>query len=322
MSQPLTATTAKVRLWALTIPGHLFIPWLPTNVSYIKGQLETGEGGYVHWQIFAKTTNPSRLSAIKQIFGDTVHAEPTKSNAYELYVWKEETRVEGTQFELGERSLKRNCPNDWDAIWEMAKEGKLTEIPADIRIRSYTTLKKIAKDHMKKIPDLDDVCGIWIYGEPGVGKSRWVRENYENIYLKDADKWWDGYQDNENILLDDFDTFGEHAGHFLKIWADRYTFKGQEKNGSAGYIRPKNIVITSNFTIDEIFKNPKMSSAIKRRFKIINMIGYPTTGPILNTVHNPYKVIDNYNEVMMGMNNNMIEIWDDDVLNNGVIEIN
>lgn len=139
------------RWWILTIPQHHFTPWLPEPVRYIKGQLETGEGGYVHWQVYVNLFKKSRLREVKKIFGDQVHAECTKSDAAREYVWKDDTAVPGTRFELGSEPVHRGDPKDWDAIWESAKKGDLLSIPPDVRIRLYNPLKRIAVDHCEPV---------------------------------------------------------------------------------------------------------------------------------------------------------------------------
>jgi hypothetical protein len=83
------------------------MPYLPPGISYIKGQLEQGAGGFIHWQLIAYCDRTRRLAWIRQLFGD-VHAELSRSVAAESYVWKEDTRVEGTQFEFGSKPIKRN----------------------------------------------------------------------------------------------------------------------------------------------------------------------------------------------------------------------
>lgn len=50
-------------------------------------------------------------------------------------MWKEDTRVEGTQFEIGQRAFKRNSEADWETVRAKAQAGNLEEIPADIYVR-------------------------------------------------------------------------------------------------------------------------------------------------------------------------------------------
>ncbi len=147
----------------------------------------------------------------------------------------------------------------------MAKDGKFDEIPSNVRLRHYTTLKKIKSDHQRTPDELDDVCGTWIYGPPGVGKSRLAREMAPNAYMKSQNKWWDCYNNEDFVILDDLDS--DCLAHYLKIWADRYPFIAEYKGGSMK-IRPKHIIVTSNYRIDEIFKCPKLIQAITRRFEI------------------------------------------------------
>jgi len=97
-----TNNSNKAKFWILTLPSEAFVPYLPPSVCFIRGQLEQGAGGFKHWQVCAIFFTQVRLSHVRSVFGP-YHAEPTKSVCAERYVWKEETRIAGTQFELGER---------------------------------------------------------------------------------------------------------------------------------------------------------------------------------------------------------------------------
>lgn len=149
------------------------------------------------------------------------------------------------------------------------KRGALDELPADIFVRYYNVAKTIAKDHMKKPEMLEDVCGMWISGEPGSGKSYAVVSAYPDRYIKPINKWWDGYQQEEIVHIDELDpSHTAWIAPFLKKWADRYPFDAETKGGAL-QIRPKRIIVTSNYTIDEMRWDVITTTAIKRRFKQI-----------------------------------------------------
>lgn len=159
----------------------------------------------------------------------------------------------------------------WLGVWELAKAGHIEEIPEDIRIKHYRTLKEIKKDYMVKLPDADNTTGVWIYGEAGIGKSRKAREDYPDSYLKMANKWWCGYQNERTVIIDDLDPKHECLGHHLKIWADRYSFLAEVKGG-AMQIRPEKIVVTSQYHPNQIFMDEPTQAAIARRFNIVHLV--------------------------------------------------
>lgn len=217
------------KYWLLTIPHAQFIPYLPPACSWIKGQLELGEGGFLHWQVIVAFRRKVRPGKVREVFGN-VHHELTRSAAAEEYVHKEETRVVGTQFELGRKDMKRNSDVDWDQIWESAKTGDMMAIPADVRIRSYHTLKRIRKDYENPLFRNGVVVKVF-YGATGTGKShRMFQECGDNFYVKSSTtKWWDGYRGEENVVIDEFRGKID-ISHLLK-WFDKYPCVVEEKGG-------------------------------------------------------------------------------------------
>lgn len=164
----------------------------------------------------------------------------------------------------------------WDEARTAAIEGRLDDVPSDIYIRYYSTLCKIASDHMELPKERDVLENYWIYGATGVGKSRGVRQHFgtENIYPKPLNKWWDGYQGQKVVLIEEVSP--EHAnwlGEKLKIWADHYPFIGETK-GKSMPIRPPIVVITSNYSMEEVFTKQQDLEPLKRRFKCLHMISY------------------------------------------------
>lgn len=70
----------------------------------------------------------------------------------------------------------------------------------------------------------------WHWGPTGTGKSRHVRTTYPEAFIKTNDVWWDGYQGEEVVIIEEMgpDMIAPH--HFL-LWADRYPFKVNVKGG-------------------------------------------------------------------------------------------
>lgn len=187
-------------------------------------------------------------------------------------VWVEEGERKTTN--PGKREQER-----YALARDNAKAGKWEDIHPQIFVTCYGQLRSIHKDFMKIPEDLDSVCGVWICGEAGVGKSYKAREDYPNAYFKLCNKWWDGYDNQDNVIIDDVDKNHHMLGHQFKLWADRYAFVAEIK-GSALTIRPKKLIVTSQYHPDEIWDDRETRDAIKRRFKIIRM-GAPADAPAL-----------------------------------------
>lgn len=118
----------------------------------------------------------------------------------------------------------------------------------------------------------------WIWGQPGVGKSKWASSrlpiNYQ--YKKNTNKWWDGYSVimHKLIIIEDYPCLpaGNCLVQHLKIWGDRYCFEGEVKTAHV-FVQPGRffLVVTSNYPINMCFENPVDIEAIKRRFTEIEM---------------------------------------------------
>lgn len=254
------------RYWLLTIPQAQFTPFLPEGVSYIRGQLETGSTtGYIHWQVLVCFEKKVTLHRVKDSFGSTIHAEYAVSTAALGYVWKEDTRVEGTQFELGSLPINRNSKKDWDAIRKSAQDGDFTSIPSDVFIRSYGNLKRIHVDSLKPTPQEKEVYVFW--GRTGSGKSRraWDEATFDAFPKDPCTKWWCGYSGHENVVIDEFR--GQIGISHILRWFDRYPTIVESK-GSNCVLAARKIWITSNISPDDWYPDldQETKSALRRRF--------------------------------------------------------
>jgi len=252
--------------WVLTVPHAMFTPYLPANCSWIKGQLEKGDGGFLHWQILVAFTAKASLAAVRTTFG-SIHAELSRSEAASDYVWKEETSVPGTKFDLGAKPFRRNAKTDWESVWASAVAGDLKAIPAQVRTISYRTLRAIAADHDRPIAIVRSCYVFW--GSTGTGKSRraWDEAGVE-AYSKDPrSKFWCGYQGEKNVVVDEF-RGGIDIAHLLR-WLDRYPVRVEIK-GSSRPLLAETIWITSNLNPNDWYAeaDPETIAALRRRLNI------------------------------------------------------
>lgn len=55
----------------------------------------------------------------------------------------------------------------------------------------------------------------------------------------------------------------------LKQWGEHAPFQAEDKYGGYRQIRPQTIAVTSNYSPEELWPEPKELDPIKRRFKIV-----------------------------------------------------
>jgi len=267
----------QARYWLLTIPHANFTPYLPPQCNYIKGQLELAESGFLHWQVVVSFRRKVRLGGVRAVFGE-YHAEATRSEAAVAYVWKEATSIGGTQFELGQAAIKRGNDKDWESIREAARTNQLDSIPADIYVRNYNSLKRIAMDHLAPAPIERTVVVYW--GPTGVGKSRlaWEQAGMDAFPKDPRTKFWDGYRGHKNVVIDEF-RGDIDISHVLR-WFDRYPVIVEVK-GSSTVLAANKIWITSNVSPESWYPllDASTRAALMRRLEVHEMNGEVNVNP-------------------------------------------
>jgi len=237
--------------------------------SYMIIGKEIGDEGTPHLQGYACLKNRMRFNALKKQLGDRIHFEPRKGTHDQARTY---CMKDGDYNEVGE-APRQGKRTDLENACQLIKDGKglasvANEFPTVVAkygrgLRDLAILLHQPYDHTS-------VRGIWIYGPPGTGKSHSARKFDPNAYLKAQNKWWDGYDGQQTVVLDDLDT--DVLGHYLKIWSDKWACTGETKGGTV-QLRHKLFVVTSNYSIEQLFnKDLILQEAISRRFKVIEKL--------------------------------------------------
>lgn len=242
--------------------------WKSKNIVWSKGQLEMcATTQRLHWQFMVCFNKKVRLGGVKTVLGGKVHAELSRSPAANDYVCKEETFM-GHRWEFGTLPLKRNSRTDWDRVWDDAVRGDLSAINAQIKVCHYSSLRKIAMDHMKP-EGIEKKVHVFV-GNTKMGKSRraWEEAGIDAYPKIPTSKFWDGYQGQGNVVIDEFDGQIDIT-HMLR-WLDRYPVLVETK-GSGTVLKAKEIWITSNIHPIEWYptKPVQQVDALIRRLNIM-----------------------------------------------------
>lgn len=140
--------------------------------------------------------------------------------------------------------------------------------------KSLKIHQKLNRPEPKKLDVLDN---YWVWGPPGSGKTEWAHKYFgESIYDKPADKWWNGYRDQQSVIINDIGKDHQDVVWKLKIWAEHRPFNAEQKHDDPVFIRPTRIIVTSNYTISQLLEllgilNQQLHDALARRFTVIHI---------------------------------------------------
>lgn len=238
---------------------------MPPYCRYVACQLESGANtGYVHYQaIFHLERKMSKVQLL-ELIGTGIWCELTYAPSSNEYPLKDRTYIEPFRFEFGEKVIKRNNSADWQLVYQQASRGTFEEIPADIRVRHYLSLRRIYNDSLQCVISPRRTYLFW--GTTGSGKTQLCIELFPNGYYKDpCNLWFDGYSNQETIIIDEFR--GDLPVSNLLRWCDQRVPVLLQTKGGHRPLMAQRIIITSNLPLEAWYPNIDSETllALKRR---------------------------------------------------------
>lgn len=265
----MSSKTLNSRRWCFTVNN-----WEPKDeklfqeleCKYLVYGRETGESGTPHLQGYVRFNGMKRLSALKKLHA-TAHWEIAKGNHQQA---SDYCKKDDDYFEKGD-TPSQGKRTDLEAVCDLVKSGTSLQAIAEEHPATYVKFGRGIRDLklvLNNPYEHSGVRGIWLHGPPNTGKSHHARQFAAatgGIYNKAQNKWWDGYNGEPSVILDDMDNDALH--HYLKIWADKWACTGETKGGTI-HLTHKWFIVTSNETITELFADKPlvMREAIERRF--------------------------------------------------------
>jgi hypothetical protein len=248
--------------------------------QYIIAQIEESpKTGRLHIQGYIEFSKNTAMKTIKNILPG-VHLEIKKGTREQAreYCRKTETSV-CSPLEIGVWIPSiQGKRNDLKLIKNLIKENVPIEVIINNNCTNYQQIRMTEKlmQYSKNTPRNPNEPPeiIWIYGPTGTGKTSYVYREYSDIYTTlETSRWWDGYSQQETILIDDmrkdFCKF-----HVLLRLLDRYPFKVQYKGGTR-HINSKYIIITSCYHPKQMYDTREDIKQLIRRISLIKYIGPP-----------------------------------------------
>ena len=207
---------------------------------------ETGAMGTPHLQGFYVFEHALRLATIKNLPGmSRAHLECARGSIQQNVVY---CSKEGNARTYGEVP-SQGARSDLVRVAALVSEGKsLTEIAEESPVEFIKFSKGISALIALRQPSRTWKTEVyWYYGPTGTGKSRRAFEQAaedSSYYVKDpSTKWWDGYDGQSTVIIDDYRTDFCTFSYLLRL-LDRYPMRIEFKGGYTQFLARKIIITT------------------------------------------------------------------------------
>lgn len=274
--------TAKYRAWCFTLNNynlqdedHLKTTIKALTRYMVYGREVAPETGTPHLQGYLYFANARQRKAVSRLLPrarlDVANGTAQQNRTY--------CTKEGDFYESGDIPIERaearlrggmaNAARYTNAV-ELARRGDMDSIreqdPQMFLIHGPRLESLYAPE---AVPLQGNLQHEWWVGPSGTGKSRLLWDLYPKHFAKALNKWWDGYRHQEVVAIEEWSPKNDCTAASLKKWADRYPFPGEIKGGCLQGLRPKKIIVLSNYTPQQCFLQSEDLDPILRRFTVM-----------------------------------------------------
>lgn len=201
--------------------------------------------GTAHLQGYLYSKGPVSFSTIKGMFA-SAHIEKAKGNPTQNITY---CTKDGDWFEINAelKPVGQGTRTDLIGLLDKAKSfAPAAELITAGHVASGAALRSYQRiQGLVQAPRRPDVRVGWFWGSSGHGKTRAAVEVLDDgAFLMGNDKgWWDGYDGQRSVIIDDYDPAGISPATLLRI-LDRYPLTVGGKGTSLPFCGVR-IIVTS-----------------------------------------------------------------------------
>lgn len=208
-----------------------------------------------HIQGFIQLKKRKTCYSFMNDFSFQFYVIPSKASAISNYDYctKDKNYYEkGTLIKQGRRTDLKNIREDFMETNSIKETLERNPNHSYVQLRY---LENIAKYYSKTRDN--DFLVEWFYGPTGSGKTRAAKARFENKnYFMQTQtgflKWWDGYDGQEYIIIDELRPSSCSYSYLLGL-LNKFNKFTVETKGSTREILTKHIIITSSYKPDNDF---------------------------------------------------------------------
>lgn len=230
---------------------------------------EVGDNGTPHLQGYMNMKSQIRFSGIKKVI-PRAHIEKAQGSDQENLEYC--TKEDDVPFIYGEPQThgKRNdlvsvCN---DIVNEKKTLSEVAKTYPEVFVKYSRGIERLSLLTYKPRDSNNPPTVMWLFGCAGAGKTRYAYDRFtqDQVYMKDSTHWWDGYTQQQCILIDDYD--GKWPFRDLLRLLDRYPYRGQFKGGYIDINSPF-IIVTCEHSPSYFWSDSDLDQITRRLTEVI-----------------------------------------------------
>lgn len=270
--------------WCLTVnnPGEDYVQRFRENVLHmdysIVGRELAPTTGTVHLQAYVHWTNGKTMARMRQLFPGAhltvALGSPEQNREYC-------SKGGDVLFEHGVPPVQGNR-GDLDSLRMVMRQGANMRQIAEIA--NNAGVLRLAENWMRMHEAPRDINRPpevrWYHGSSGSGKTKAAMEwlGPDTYICLDKGKWWDGYDQHNGVLIDDFREKWCTFNRLLQL-LDRYPVKLEVKGGTR-QLRAYKIAITAPYRPEQYYGREHCEDKQQLLRRITSIIDVDNTCPL------------------------------------------